>query len=82
MWEKIQKNWKDGVIVFLVLIIAFLIWRGVNLAKEVIKAERELGFVYRQLIEEKLASPTIEDCSALYEIEEICPKIEIRKIEE
>ncbi len=72
MKEKIKKYWKDGIIVFLCFMVAFLFWRGVGFARQVIKNEKEIKFLYTELIKEKIILPTIDDCLSLYTKEELC----------
>lgn len=80
MKEKIKKNWKIYLIIFLSILVVFLFWRVINLAIQNIKLEKELSWVYLQLMKEKTAIPTGEECSDLYGIKlEGCSEIKVLK---
>ena len=78
--EKIKRNWKDYLIIFLSILIVFSFWRGFNLAKQNLMLEKELNFIYLGNIKEKLVAPTEEECMDLYGTElEKCPEIKVLK---
>lgn len=66
MREKIKKNWKNYLIIFLSIVAAFLIWRGIGCAEANIKLGKELQWAYQQLMKEKITAPTEEECIDLY----------------
>ena len=66
MNSQIKKNWKNYLIIFLSIAVVFLLWRGIGCAGANIKLGKELQWVYRQLLEERIAAPTEEECMNLY----------------